>query len=165
MQPSPMVVLEKYTRGVGDPRRFRSRAGRRGCGRGVNRAKPWRRIKASQARPRRGGGLSSGRGAPVCVAAPNSPAAHRSAGFALATAIAESLAVPVTFDMISQQKRDETKPTRPLTASESNFWSRWCVTPLRELTRGGVRGGFAIRRAARGCRPRAYFRAKPASRV
>ena len=29
-----------------------------------------------------------------------------------------SLAVPVRFDTISEQKRDETKPTRPLTASE-----------------------------------------------
>ena len=35
-----------------------------------------------------------------------------------------SLTVPVRFDTISEQKRDETKPTRPLTASESNFKSR-----------------------------------------
>ena len=33
-------------------------------------------------------------------------------------AIAESLAVPVTCEMISEQKCDETKPTCPLTASE-----------------------------------------------
>ena len=33
-------------------------------------------------------------------------------------AIAESLAVPVTFDTVYEQKRDETKPTRLLTASE-----------------------------------------------
>ena len=38
-----------------------------------------------------------------------------------------SLAVPVRFDTISEQKRDETKPTRPLTASESNFW--WKRSP------------------------------------
>ena len=28
------------------------------------------------------------------------------------------------FDTISEQKCDETKPTRPLTASEWNFWSK-----------------------------------------
>ena len=32
--------------------------------------------------------------------------------------IVESLTVPVRFNTISEQKRDETKPTRPLTASE-----------------------------------------------
>ena len=42
--------------------------------------------------------------------------------------IVESLTVPVRFDTISQQKRDETKPTRPLTASVSNFWSKRCAT-------------------------------------
>ena len=35
--------------------------------------------------------------------------------------IVESLTVPVRFEMISEQKRDETKPTRPLNASEPNF--------------------------------------------
>ena len=38
--------------------------------------------------------------------------------------LSTSLTVPVRFDTISEQKRDETKPTRPLTASESNFWSK-----------------------------------------
>jgi len=38
--------------------------------------------------------------------------------------IVESLTVPVRFDMISQQKRDEMKPTRPLTASGSNMLCR-----------------------------------------
>ena len=38
--------------------------------------------------------------------------------------------MPLAFEMISEQKRDETKPTCPLTASESNFWSEPCLTPL-----------------------------------
>ena len=36
--------------------------------------------------------------------------------------------VPVRFEMITEQKRDETKPTRPLTASESSFWSKRFAT-------------------------------------
>ena len=35
-----------------------------------------------------------------------------------------SLTVPDRFETISEQKRDETKPTRPLTASGANFWSK-----------------------------------------
>ena len=42
--------------------------------------------------------------------------------------IVESLTAPVRFDTISEQKRDETNPTRPLTASESNFWSKRYAT-------------------------------------
>jgi len=41
-----------------------------------------------------------------------------------------SLAVPVTFHTISEQKRDETKPTSTLTASESNKMRPW-VTLFR----------------------------------
>ena len=33
----------------------------------------------------------------------------------------------VRFETIFEHKRDETKPTVPLTASESNFWSKRCV--------------------------------------
>ena len=38
--------------------------------------------------------------------------------------IVESLTVPVRFDTVSEEKRDETKPTRPLTAFESDSWSK-----------------------------------------
>ena len=44
-----------------------------------------------------------------------------------------SLTVPGRFDTISEQKREETKPTRPLTASGANFWSKWCATGTRPL--------------------------------
>jgi hypothetical protein len=41
--------------------------------------------------------------------------------------------VQLTLDMISQQKRDETKPTGPLTASGENFWTKRCLVSSRLL--------------------------------